>query len=39
LQDVINVSTDGVFVAVGIGYGFEEDRERPLVSRTPCRRS
>jgi len=31
LQDVINVSTDGVFVAVGIGYGFEEDRERPLV--------
>jgi hypothetical protein len=32
LQDVINVSTDGVFVAVGIGYGFEEDRERPLVA-------
>ncbi len=32
LQDVINVSTDGVFVAVGIGYGFEEDRERPLAA-------
>src|SRR5436190_17639815 len=31
LQDVINISTDGVFVAVGIGYGFEEDRERPLI--------
>ena len=30
VQDVINISTDGVFVAVGIGYGFEEDRERPL---------
>jgi hypothetical protein len=31
LQDVINISTDGTFVAVAIGYGFEEDRERPLV--------
>ena len=30
IQDVINISTDGVFVAVAIGYGFEEDRERPL---------
>ncbi|HTP98176.1 MAG TPA: hypothetical protein VMN56_02540 [Casimicrobiaceae bacterium] len=30
LQDVINISTDGVFVATAIGYGFEEDRERPL---------
>jgi hypothetical protein len=30
LQDVINVSTDSVFVAVGIGYGFEEDRERTI---------
>jgi hypothetical protein len=31
IQDVINISTDGLFVAVAIGYGFEEDRERPLV--------
>jgi hypothetical protein len=31
VQDVINISTNGVFVAVGIGYGFEEDRERPIV--------
>jgi hypothetical protein len=30
LHDVINVSTDSVFVAVGIGYGFEEDRERTI---------
>ena len=28
VQDVINVSTDGIFVAVAIGYGFEEDRAR-----------
>lgn len=30
LQDVINVSPDGVFVATAIGYGFEEDRAREL---------
>jgi len=30
-QDVINVSPDGIFVAVAIGYGFEEDRSRPLL--------
>ena len=30
VQDVINVSADGVFVAVAIGYGLEEDRGRPL---------
>jgi hypothetical protein len=29
VQDVINISTDGTFVAVAIGYGFEEDRARP----------
>jgi hypothetical protein len=29
LQDVINVSVDGTFVAVAIGYGLEEDRGRP----------
>lgn len=28
VQDVINVSTDGIFVALAIGYGFEEDRAR-----------
>src|SRR5215510_10856329 len=28
VQDVINISTDGTFVAVAIGYGFEEDRAR-----------
>jgi hypothetical protein len=28
LQDVINVSADGVFVAVAIGYGLEADRGR-----------
>lgn len=30
-QDVINITTDGAFVATAIGYGFEEDRERPMV--------
>jgi hypothetical protein len=26
IQDVINISVEGVFVAVAIGYGFEEER-------------
>lgn len=30
VQDVVNISPDGVFVAVAIGYGFEEDRARNL---------
>jgi hypothetical protein len=30
VQDVINVGPDGVFVATAIGYGFEEERGRPL---------
>jgi hypothetical protein len=30
VQDVINVGSDGVFVAVAIGYGFEERRARPI---------
>jgi hypothetical protein len=35
-QDVINVSPDGIFVAVAIGYGFEEDRGRgALLSVLP----
>src|SRR5688572_10258210 len=29
-QDVINISPDAIFVAVAIGYGFDEDRSRPL---------
>jgi hypothetical protein len=28
VQDVINISSDASFVAVAIGYGFEEDRAR-----------
>lgn len=30
VQDVINISSDGTFVAVAIGYGFEEDRARAV---------
>jgi hypothetical protein len=30
VQDVITVSPEGVFVATAIGYGFDEDRGRPL---------
>jgi hypothetical protein len=29
VQDVINISSDSSFVAVGISYGLEEDRARP----------
>src|SRR5215475_10517061 len=29
-QDVINVGSDGVFVATATGYGFEEQRARPI---------
>jgi hypothetical protein len=38
IQDVINISTDGAFVAVAIGYGFEEDRGRtiPIINPTPA---
>jgi hypothetical protein len=35
VQDVINVSTDGTFVAVAIGYGFEEDRGRTVKLNSP----
>ena len=35
VEDVINVSPEGVFVAVAIGYGFEEERGRPLVFDLP----
>ena len=30
IQDVINISSDGTFVATAIGYGFEEDRARDI---------
>jgi hypothetical protein len=30
-QDVINISPDGIFVAVAIGYGFDEDRGRSAL--------
>src|SRR5829696_2193796 len=30
LQSVVNVSSDGIFVATAIGYGFEEDRAREI---------
>ena len=32
VQSVINTAPDSVFVAVAIGYGFEEDRGRALSS-------
>jgi len=35
IQDVINVGSDGVFVAVAIGYGFEEQRARPINNPAP----
>lgn len=31
VQGVINIGNDGVFIAVGISYGFEEDRGRALL--------
>lgn len=31
IQDVINISVEGVFVAVAIGYAFEEDRAEAIV--------
>ena len=30
IQDVLNVSPDAIFVAVAIGYAFEQERMRPL---------
>src|SRR5258706_15417480 len=36
LQDVVNVSPDGIFVATAIGYGFEEDRARGLKLLPPA---
>ncbi len=35
IQDVINISSDGVFVAVAIGYGFEENRAREIELGDP----
>jgi hypothetical protein len=31
IQDVLNVSPDAIFVAVAIGYAFEQERMRPLT--------
>ncbi|MCI0695254.1 hypothetical protein L0337_25010 [candidate division KSB1 bacterium] len=31
VQDVINISVDGVFVATALGYGFDEDRAELLT--------
>jgi hypothetical protein len=36
VQDVINISSDGTFVAVAIGYGFEEDRARAARVELPA---
>ncbi len=35
VQGVINVSNDGMFVATAIGYGFEEQRGRPIEDPAP----
>lgn len=35
VQGVINISQEGVFVAVAIGYGFEEDRGRSIGITLP----
>lgn len=35
VQDVINISSDGTFVAVAMGYGFEENRARQAVLDPP----
>lgn len=34
IQDVINVSVEGVFVAVSIAYAFDEDQAEPLLLQT-----
>jgi hypothetical protein len=36
VQDVINVASDGVFVATAIGYGFDEQRARPINNPAPA---
>ena len=41
VQDVINISVEGVFVAVSIGYGLVEERAKPLqlINLPPLPRS
>jgi hypothetical protein len=34
IQDVINIGPEGTFVAMAIGYGFEEERGRELLLKT-----
>jgi hypothetical protein len=36
VQDVINVGPEGLFVAVAIGYGFEEERGEDIVVPPPA---
>jgi hypothetical protein len=36
VQDVINISVEGVFVAVSIGYGLDEERAAALTLRGPA---
>jgi hypothetical protein len=36
VQGVINIASDGVFVATAIGYGFEERRARPINNPAPA---
>ncbi|MGH7459565.1 MAG: hypothetical protein ACREMA_00880 [Longimicrobiales bacterium] len=33
IEDIINITPDGSFVAVAIGYGLDEDRARPFAPR------
>ncbi len=35
VEDVINISPEGVFIAVAIGYGFEEERGRAIEVPRP----
>ena len=35
VEDVINISVESVFVATAIGYGFEEERGRPIAVFIP----
>ncbi|HEV2664806.1 MAG TPA: hypothetical protein VG324_07840, partial [Blastocatellia bacterium] len=36
VQGAINIASDGVFVATAIGYGFEEQRARPIKNPAPA---
>jgi hypothetical protein len=36
VQGTINIASDGVFVATAIGYGFDEQRARPINNPAPA---